>query len=141
MSIFVLHRLSVFAVLLFLVNSLAAAEPQVLIPSATDSAATWRYTTDKPDADWTKPDFDDGSGPRARPGLASPITSRRRPPSVPLGQRPTSGSARRSDVPDPLEFTSAGLIVRHDEDVECLRRRHPGLLGPRLQHASGPPTM
>ena len=49
------------------VNSQAAAEPRVLIPSATGGIATRRYTTDKPGADWTMHDFheelyDYGSG-------------------------------------------------------------------------------
>lgn len=46
-------------VLIFFVNPLATAEPQVLIPSATEIATTWRYTTDKPDADWTQRESDD----------------------------------------------------------------------------------
>jgi len=60
MSTSVLRRLSTSAVVVLFVSSPASAETRVLIPSATASAATWPYTTAKPDADWTRPDFDDG---------------------------------------------------------------------------------
>jgi hypothetical protein len=56
-------------------SHLAAAEPRVLIPVATHSAATWRYTADKPQADWTKPDFDGGTWSEGKAGFGICTTS------------------------------------------------------------------
>ncbi len=51
-------------------------EPRVLVPSSQDKAQTWRYTFDKPDKDWYKPEFKDsewkegpgGFGTKGTPG-------------------------------------------------------------------------
>jgi hypothetical protein len=118
MSISALRLLSAPAVLGFFVNSQAIAEPQVLIPIATDSAATWRYVTDRPDADWAKPDFDDIKWSEGKSGFG--VTDHVTPPATIGTPWKTSDIWLRKtiDVPGPLQFTSAGIIVRHDEDVE-----------------------
>jgi hypothetical protein len=118
MGISVFRHLLTPAILVFFVNHLFATEPRVLIPIATDSAAIWRYTTDKPDADWTKPDFDDGKWSEGKAGFG--VTDYVTPPNTVGTPWTTSDIWLRKtiDVPAPLVFTSAGVIVRHDEDIE-----------------------
>jgi len=106
------------ALLVLLVDSLAASEPRVLIPIATEQAATWRYTTDKPADGWLKPDFDDRKWAQGKAGFG--VTDSATPPET-VGTAWTTQDIwirKVIDVPDPLEFTTAGLIVRHDEDVD-----------------------
>ena len=67
-----LHWFSAAALIVLLVNSPAAAEPRVLISSAADAAATWRYATDKPGDHWTKPDFEDRNWAQGKAGFGVP---------------------------------------------------------------------
>jgi len=118
MNISVSHCLLVFALPVLFVSSLIATEPRVLIPNATDSAAIWQYTTNKPDANWTKPDFGDGKWQEGKAGFG--VTDYVTPPAT-IGtpwKTPDIWLRKAIDLPGSLEFTSAGLIVRHDEDVE-----------------------
>ena len=114
MSISVLRLLAAPALQILFVASLASTEPRVLIPSATNETATWRYTTDKPGANWTKPDFDDGTWAEGKSGFG--VMDQVTPPAT-IGtawKTPDIWLRKTIDVPGPLEFTSAGMIVRHD---------------------------
>ena len=62
-------RFCVTAIIVLLFKSPAAAEPRVLIPNAMDGTAIWRYTTEKPDANWPRPDFDDRKWSEGKSGF------------------------------------------------------------------------
>ena len=111
-------RLCTSALLVLCVNSLAHAELRVLIPCATEGTTTWRYTTDKPDDNWTVLDFDDGKWREGKSGFG--VTDHVTPPAT-IGTpwtTPDIWLRKTIDVVGPWQFTSAGMIVRHDEDVE-----------------------
>ena len=106
------------ALLVVLVDLSAAAEPRVLVPSATGQATTWRYTTDKPAEGWNQLCFDDRQWAEGKAGFG--VTDHATPPKT-IGTAWTTPDIwlrKVIDVPDPLEYTTAGLIVRHDEDVD-----------------------
>jgi len=120
MRFFVLRPLSslAFLALLFLQNAPAVAGSRVLIPSATTEGGAWRYTTDQPADGWAKPDYDDRTWTKGQAGFG--VTDHVTPPATVRTPWKTSDIWLRKTiaVPDPLEFTSAGMIIRHDEDVE-----------------------
>ena len=68
------------ALLVVLVDFSAAAEPRVLIPSATERGATWRYTTDKPADGWIQSDFDDRQWAEGQAGFG--VTDHATPPET-----------------------------------------------------------
>jgi len=112
-----LRRLLASAAMVFLINSSAGAGPRVLIPNAPQDAATWRYTTAKPGDGWTRADFDDGKWAKGKAGFG--LTDYATPPET-IGtpwKTPDIWLRKTIDVPAPLEFTSAGILVRHDEDT------------------------
>ena len=121
-------RLSMITALLLTVIVLGAGELLVLIPSATDSATTWRYTTNRPETDWTKPEFDDGQWREGSSGFG--VTDHVTPPNTVGTPWTTSDIWLRKtiDVPSPLEFASVGIIARHDEDVEVFVNGTPVLV-------------
>ncbi len=93
-------------------------ESAVLIPCATEKAAEWRYTTDRPADNWAGTDFDGGAWKKGRAGFG--VTDYVTPPAT-VGtswKTPDIWLRRIIDVPEPLTFKKAGLIVRHDEDVQ-----------------------
>ena len=97
---------------------LPAAEPRVLISTAMQAATTWRYICDRPGDDWSQSDFDDSHWLEGRAGFG--VTDQVTPPNT-VGTAWTTTDIwlrKKIDVPRPLEFNSAGLIVRHDEGVE-----------------------
>jgi hypothetical protein len=100
-------------------SCLTAAEPRVLISTATDGGTeTWRYTTDTPGDGWTNPDFEDSNWARGKAGFG--VTDHVTPPAT-VGTPWTSREIwlRKSiDVSGPLKFKTAAIIVHHDEDVE-----------------------
>jgi len=117
-KISVLRCLATSALLVLLADLLAAAAPRVLIPNAMHDAATWRYTMDKPGEHWTKPEFDDSKWSEGKAGFG--VTDYVTPSATigtPWGTRDI-WLRKTIDVSAPIEFTSAGMIVRHDEDVE-----------------------
>ena len=87
----------------------------VLSPTSQNEAVTWRFTTDKPADDWSKPDFDDSAWKQAPGGF---------------GTRQTPGAVVRtewntSDIWLRREFSLADsklddvhLLLHHDEDAE-----------------------
>ncbi|HSA01502.1 MAG TPA: DUF4965 domain-containing protein [Candidatus Paceibacterota bacterium] len=86
-----------------------------VLPTADDEAVSWRFTTQKPAADWFKSDFDDAGWKQGRSGF---------------GTRGTPGAVVRTEWNTPniwlrREFTlpagnwkNAALKIHHDEDVE-----------------------
>jgi len=95
-----------------------ALAEQILIDTADRQSVTWRYTTDKPAKGWNELSFDDSTWDSGRAGFG--VTDHVTPPATVGTAWKTSAIWLRKtiDVPGLLEFTSAGLIVRHDEDVE-----------------------
>jgi hypothetical protein len=87
----------------------------VVVPTARESAQTWRYTTDKPAEGWEKPEFDDTSWKQGESGFGEPSTP---------------GSKVRTNWKTPdiwlrrtVEITSENLKglaleVHHDEETE-----------------------
>jgi beta-galactosidase/beta-glucuronidase len=86
---------------------------EIVMPSAETASLEWRYTTEKPSEDWTKPAFDDSSW---KTGVAG------------FGTEKTPGAIVRTkwDTPDiwlRREFDVAGPIdhlllrLHHDEDA------------------------
>ena len=100
------------------VNRSVAAEPRVLIPNANEDGATWRYTTRTPGDGWTGADFDEGKWAQGKAGFG--VADHATPASAVGTPWKTSEIWLRKtiDVPQPLEFATAGIIVRHDEDVD-----------------------
>jgi hypothetical protein len=102
----------------------------VLVPDALQSRVTWKYTTEKPDDDWTKPGFDDSQWSQGVGGF---------------GTEPTPGAIvnttwNTSDIWLRREFTlnKADLVdprieLHHDEDAEVyfngvLAAQEPGYI-------------
>jgi hypothetical protein len=88
---------------------------KTVVPTSEESGIEWRYTTDKPAADWMKPAFDDsawkkgpgGFGTKGSPGAA--VRTEWKTPDIWL--------RREIDMPD-AKFASLQFRVHHDEDVE-----------------------
>jgi hypothetical protein len=86
-----------------------------VVPTSKDAPATWRYTTDKPPADWTKPAFDDSAwkegpgtfGTEGTPGAV--VRTRWSTDDIWLRRQITLPSSKLAD----LHF-----YADHDEDVE-----------------------
>ena len=87
----------------------------LLSPTSQDQPVTWRYTTDKPADDWSKPEFNDSAWKEAPGGF---------------GTRQTPGSVVRTYWSSPdiwlrREFNIADgklddvhILMHHDEDAE-----------------------
>jgi len=117
MGVSALCRCGAIVLLVLWVHALAVAGPRVLIRCANEGGETWRYTTDKPGDRWTEPGFEDGDWAKGKAGFG--VTDSVTPRSTVGTPWDTSDIWLRKsiDVPAPLEFTRAGLTVRHDEDV------------------------
>ena len=111
-------RISHTALLLFVANSLAATEPQILMPCADAGGTTWQYTTDMPSGEWSQTDFDDGEWATGKSGFG--VTDHATPPSTIGTGWTTPDIWLRStiDVADSVDFEVAAIRVKHDEDVE-----------------------
>ena len=73
---------------------------------------------DQPGERWTSSDFDDGHWAQGKAGFG--VHDLVTPPAT-IGTpwtTPEIWLRKTIEVPGPLEFNSAGVIVRHDEDVE-----------------------
>jgi len=99
-------------------TSAPGAERKVVVPTAQDGGATWRYTTKAPGEGWTSRSFDATAWRRGRAGfgvkdrvtLAETIGTAWRSPEIYL----------RKEVVLPARsvFRTVALTIRHDEDVE-----------------------
>ena len=88
-----------------------------VVPTAEGKAIAWRYTTERPDGEWTRPDYDPSRWKEAPGGFGSPDT-----PGTSPGLRT---EWRTPDIWLRREFTldggpRPGLQLRafHDEDAE-----------------------
>jgi hypothetical protein len=90
---------------------------RAVVPTARDGAFAWRISTDKPEGDWTAPDYDASAWREAPGGFGSPKTPR------------TAGALRTewtvADIWIRREFTlpegpfaDLQLSLYHDEDAE-----------------------
>jgi len=87
----------------------------VIVPTALESAQTWRYTTDKPADGWEKPDFNDSSWNEGPGGFGEPSTPGSKVRTT--WKTPDIWLRRTIDLPSgSLEGLS--LNIHHDEDTE-----------------------
>jgi hypothetical protein len=92
-------------------------------PRVTEVVATsrqrgieWRYTLEKPPADWTKPNFDDSKWRRGPGGFGTKGT-----PRAVVGTVWNTADIwlrREASLPDNVDLDRLQLTVYHDEDVE-----------------------
>ncbi|MCX6872814.1 MAG: DUF4380 domain-containing protein [Verrucomicrobia bacterium] len=96
----------------------ASALPQrkMLVPTAEKSPVPWRYVTEKPAADWIKPDFSDAAWKQG----AAPFGTQ----ELPIARKPntqwTSADIwlrREFDMPAGTS-TDCALLLHYDEDAE-----------------------
>ena len=83
-----------------------------LVPTSADDPQTWRYTTDKPNDEWVRPDFDDKAWKRGPGGFGRGTGH----PGTPW----TTGDVwlrRTVTLPDKLP-AKIDVLAFHDEDVE-----------------------
>jgi hypothetical protein len=87
----------------------------ILVPAADRIPATWRYTTQRPAANWSRPDFSDTAWREGQSGFGTPGT-----PGAFVGTTwNTSEIWLRREVEIPAEkLKSIGFWVHHDEDVQ-----------------------
>jgi hypothetical protein len=86
-----------------------------IVPAADISPAMWRYTTTKPDGDWTKSDFTDSSWLEGKSGFGTPET----PGSV-IGttwNTPDIWLRREVNIPKD-KLKEVELWLHHDDDVQ-----------------------
>lgn len=92
-----------------------AAERALVVPTAREQKANWRYTTEAPAAGWMAPTFD-ASGWREGPGgFGSPNT-----PNTTIGTGWTGKEIwirRTIELPEG-DLSSVRLLIHHDEDTE-----------------------
>lgn len=86
-----------------------------IVPAADHSPATWRYTTDKPADDWSRPGFEDASWKEGQSGFGTRGT-----PGAVIG---TTWNTReiwlRREIEIPADkLANLELWLHHDEDVE-----------------------
>lgn len=86
-----------------------------VVPTSQNSAATWRYTFEKPDGDWTAAEFKDADWKSGPAGFGTRIT----PGSVVRTEWKTGDIWIRRDFNLPPGDTSdLELFMYHDEDAE-----------------------
>ena len=86
-----------------------------LVPSSRDTAVEWKYTTEKPDENWSRTDFDDAAWKKGPGGFGTegtPGASVRT-----LWNTPDIWLRRTFDLAS-TNFTAPQLLIHHDEDVE-----------------------
>lgn len=87
---------------------------RIVVPTAREKAVEWRYTLDKPSADWTQADFDASSWKAGPGGFGAAGT-----PGAIVGTEWKSGDIwlRREFNLDAVPRDPV-LVIHHDEDVE-----------------------
>jgi hypothetical protein len=86
-----------------------------VIPTAQKTPSLWRYTTQKPAGDWTKPDFDASSWKEGPASFGTDGT-----PGAVVRTRWDTGDIwlrREITLPD-KQYSGLQFYVDHDEDVE-----------------------
>ena len=98
-------------------HKLLYGEPPVvktIVPTSEKSPQTWRYTTQQPEDDWMRPDFDDSGWSRGSAGFGA-----NDPPGVKPRTRWNSEQIwirRKVDVPQG-KLANPMLRIYHDEDA------------------------
>jgi len=102
----------------------------VLAPNALQGRVTWKYTTEKPNADWTKPSFDDSKWSAGIGGFGTEGT-----PGAIINTLWNTNDIwlRREFVLNKESFSHAQIQLHHDEDAEVyingvLAAKAPGYL-------------
>ena len=87
----------------------------VLSPTSQTEPVKWRYTTEKPADDWSKPDFNDSAWKEAPGGFGTRMT----PGSAVHTEwnTPDIWLRREFNISD-LKGGDLGLLMHHDEDAE-----------------------
>ncbi len=86
-----------------------------VVPTSQRQGIDWRFTLQKPAADWTRPDFDDSAWKEGPGGFGSPGT----PGAVVRTEWHTDDIWLRRQFDWPSNAaTNPELLVHHDEDVE-----------------------
>ncbi len=87
---------------------------RTVLPNARQAPQEWRYTTEQPPAEWTRPDFNDSAWSVGRSGFGAAET----PGAIVNTEWKTSDIwLRRGFTLDSMEFTLARLSIHHDDDV------------------------
>jgi len=88
---------------------------QVIVPNALYRRVPWKYTTEKPDADWFKPEFADANWKEGIGGFGTQGT-----PNTMLNTKWDSSDIwlRREFTLGHEDLSRAVLQVHHDEDAE-----------------------
>jgi Glycosyl hydrolases family 2, sugar binding domain/Glycosyl hydrolases family 2, TIM barrel domain/Glycosyl hydrolases family 2 len=97
-----------------------AANPGVDPPPGV--VTSWRYTLEKPERDWTLPDFDDSTWREGKAGFGSQGT-----PGAIIGTEWTGADIwlRRKLEYDGPELSNPHLSIHHDEDAEVYINGRP----------------
>ena len=90
-------------------------ESRVIVPTSEKEAQTWNYTTEKPAADWFKPDFNDRPWKDAPGGFGEPTTPNTK---VRTNWKTPDIWIRRNFELKELPKGELFLTVHHDEDAE-----------------------
>ncbi len=86
-----------------------------VVPTSEQDGQRWRYTLDKPEDSWTKPEFDDSKWTEGVGGFGKPET----PGGVIRTEWTTNDIWLRSEMTLPQEkFRSLHFRLHHDEDAE-----------------------
>jgi hypothetical protein len=100
--------------------------PNVILDDALSGSPEWRFTVKTPDADWTKPEFDDSSWRRGQAGFGSPET-----PGANVATLWITDDIwlrRGFTLSEPIP-AGTRLEIHHDEDAEVYLN---GVLAARL---------
>jgi hypothetical protein len=91
------------------------AQVKIVVPTAKEKAITWRYTFQKPEGTWFKPDFDDSGWKQGPAGFGTKGT----PGAVVRTVWNTSDIWIRRDFTMPEgQYKNLHLYIHHDEDAE-----------------------
>jgi len=87
----------------------------VVVPTSQSTPQTWRYTTDRPAGDWTKPGFDASGWKQGPGGFGSAGT-----PGIPVGTGWTTPDIwiRRTVTLPTARYAHLQLLAIHDEDID-----------------------
>jgi len=95
---------------------------RTLVPTSQAAPQTWRFATNAPSAEWTRPNFDDSAWNQGRGGFGSPGT-----PGAVIGAEWRSHDIwlRRVFRVEKLDQSLTALKLHHDEDAEVYLNGKP----------------